>query len=345
VKAPNLLLLIQKKNLPKKYKLNIVLIIVGIIILVIGGELLVRGAVTIAQRFHISTLVVGMTVVAFGTSAPELLVSLEAMFEGHPGIAIGNVVGSNIANIALVLGVTAVIFPILVSRNSYRVDWPFMMLATFMVYGFMWLNFDPEMGGEYVSSINRMNGIIMVSLLVGFSCFLIWKSRKVTKAIHKEAKQEPKIPKSSVTKDVLFVVIGSVGLAGGAHLLVEGTVGLATVLGISDYVISVTVVAFGTSLPELMTSVMAAFKRHSDLSVGNLLGSNVFNILGILGITAIFKEIPISELVLNIDMLWVMGISLVVFPMMITRKKISKVEGFILLALYCSYLYFTVVRS
>lgn len=323
--------------------MNIVLIIVGIIILVIGGELLVRGAVAIAQRFHISTLVVGMTVVAFGTSAPELLVSLEAMFEGHPGIAIGNVVGSNIANIALVLGVTALVFPIVVSRNSYRLDWPFMMLATLIVYGFMWLNYDPS--GAYVSSINWINGIVMVSMLVGFSYFLIWKSRKVTKASQKDVEDDLEIPKGSVVKDVFFVAIGSIGLAGGAHLLVEGTVGLATILGISDYVISVTVVAFGTSLPELMTSVMAAFKRHSDLSIGNLLGSNVFNILGILGVTAIFKEVPISSLVLSTDMLWVIGISLIVFPMMLTQKKISKWEGVVLLALYCTYVYFTVMRS
>lgn len=313
--------------------------------MVLGGELLVRGAVTIAQRFHISTLVVGMTIVAFGTSAPELLVSLEAMFEGHPGIAIGNVVGSNIANIALVLGVTAIIFPIAVSRNSYRIDWPVMMITTLMVYAFMWVNFDPAMGGGYISKITWVNGIIMVSVLVGFSYFLIWKSRRVTKATHKENDEIPETPKSPLVKDLFFVILGSVGLSGGAHLLVEGTVGLATVLGISDYIISVTVVAFGTSLPELMTSVMAAIKRHSDLSVGNLLGSNIFNILGILGVTSIFKTVPISELVLEIDMLWVIGISAIVFPMMVTRKKVSKMEGVVLLALYVIYLYFTILKS
>ena len=325
--------------------MNLLLIIVGIVVLVLGGELLVRGAVTIAQRFHISTLVVGMTIVAFGTSAPELLVSLQAMFEGHPGIAIGNVVGSNIANIALVLGVTSIIFPIAVSRNSYRLDWPVLMITTLMVYAFMWLNFDPAMGGGYVSEITWVNGIIMVSVLVGFSYFLIWKSRRVTKANHKENDEIPDTPKSSLVKDVFFVILGSVGLSGGAHLLVEGTVGLATVLGISDYIISVTVVAFGTSLPELMTSVMAALKRHSDLSIGNLLGSNIFNILGILGVTSIFKTVPITELVLKTDMLWVIGVSAILFPMMITRKKVTKIEGIILLSLYVIYLYFTILRS
>lgn len=325
--------------------MNVLLIVAGILALVAGGELLVRGAVNVALRFHISTLVVGMTVVSFGTSAPELLVSLEAMFEGHPGIAMGNVVGSNIANIALVLGITALIFPIEVSRNSYKIDWPVLMLSSLMVFGFLWMNYDGTMTGDYVTSINWINGIIMVTVLVSFSYFLIWMSRKKTKAAHAENGEVPELPESSMFKDVLFIIVGSVGLSYGAHLLVEGTVGLATVLGISDYVISVTVVAFGTSLPELMTSVVAAFKRHSDLSVGNLIGSNIFNILGILGITALFKTIPVSELVLRVDMWWVLGITLIVLPMMITRKRISKVEGFILFALYCAYVYFTVMRN
>ncbi len=325
--------------------MNLLLIIIGVLALVAGGELLVRGAVKIALRFHISTLVVGMTIVSFGTSAPELLVSLEAMFAGHPGIAIGNVVGSNIANIALVLGVTSLIFPIEVSKNSYKVDWPVLMLSTLMVFGFMWMNYDPEMSGDYVSSINWMNGVVMVSVLVGFSLFLIRKSRKKTKAMHKEMDFVPETPKSSVVKDVVFILVGSIGLSYGAHLLVEGTVGLASVLGISDYVISVTIVAFGTSLPELMTSVVAAFKKHSDLSVGNLIGSNIFNILGILGITAMFKTIPISSLVLNVDMWWVIGVTVLALPMMLTRKRISKVEGLILFAVYFLYVYVTVMRN
>jgi cation:H+ antiporter len=325
--------------------LNTILIVLGILILVAGGELLVRGAVNIALRFQISTLVVGMTVVSFGTSAPELLVSLEAMYGGHPGIAIGNVVGSNIANLALVLGLTAFIFPIEVSRNSYRIDWPVLMLSTLLVFAFMWFNIDYSMSGEYITSINWGNGVVMVSILIGFSYFLIWKSRKTTKAVHRESSEELEIPKTSVVKDIVFIVLGSVGLSAGAHFLVEGTIGLASTLGISDYIISVTIVAFGTSLPELMTSVVAAFKKHSDMSVGNLIGSNIFNILGILGITAIFKTIPISELVLKVDMIWVLGISLLIFPMMVTRKRISKPEGAVLFLVYLVYLYFTVTNT
>lgn len=325
--------------------MNVLYIISGILILVIGGELLVRGAVKIALRFHISTLVVGMTVVSFGTSAPELLVSLEAIFANHPGIAVGNVVGSNIANIALVLGVTALIFPIEVSKNSYKIDWPMLMFSTLLVLAFMWMNYDPLMGDGYVARLIHWNGWVMVALLIWFSVFLIRKSRKHTKAQQALEDILPETPKTSVLKDVVFIILGSIGLSGGAHLLVEGTVGLATVLGISDYVISVTVVAFGTSLPELITSAVAAFKRHSDLSVGNLIGSNIFNILGILGITSIFKNIPISFRVLNNDMWWVIGISALIFPLMFTGKKISKFEGFTLLAIYCAYIYFVVTKT
>ena len=325
--------------------MNVLYILSGILVLVIGGELLVRGAVNIALRFHISTLVVGMTVVSFGTSAPELLVSLEAIFTGHPGIAVGNVVGSNIANIALVLGVTAIIFPISVSKNSYKVDWPMLMFSSLLVLSFMWMNYDPMMGDGYDAKLTHWNGWVMVALLIWFSVYLIRKSRKHTKAQNVENEIAPEIPKTSAFKDVAFIILGSVGLSGGAHLLVTGTVGLATVLGISDYVISVTVVAFGTSLPELITSAVAAWKRQSDLSVGNLIGSNIFNILGILGVTAIFKEIPISARVLNNDMWWVIGISAIIFPLMITGKKISKREGFGLLTIYCVYIYLVVTKG
>lgn len=319
--------------------MNVLLIITGILILVAGGEVLVRGAVNIALRFHISTLVVGMTVVSFGTSAPELLVSLEAMMEGHPGIAVGNVVGSNIANIALVLGLTAFVFPIKVSKNSYKLDWPMLMLSTLLVIAFMWINYDPGLPGNAVSEITMANGIVMVLGLVGFSYFLIYKSRKKTKAFNADRVEEVPTPKSPIFKDIVFVILGSIGLSFGAHLLVEGTVGLASVMGISDYIVSITVVAFGTSLPELITSVVAAFKKHADLSIGNLIGSNIFNILGILGITAMFKNIPITAETLEIDMWWVLGVSALIFPMMITRKTISKKEGVILFAIYCIYIY------
>jgi cation:H+ antiporter len=325
--------------------MNVLYIISGILILILGGELLVRGAVNVALRFHISTLVVGMTVVSFGTSAPELLVSLEAMFSGHPGIAVGNVVGSNIANLALVLGVTAIIFPIQVSKNSYKLDWPMLMFSSFLVLGFMWMNYDPMMGDGYDAKLTHWNGWVMVALLIWFSVYLIRKSRKHTKAQHAVEEFVPDVPKTSIWIDILYIVLGSLGLSVGAHFLVQGTVGLATVLGISDYVISVTVVAFGTSLPELITSAVAAFKRQSDLSVGNLIGSNIFNILGILGVTAIFKEIPISSRVLNNDMWWVIGVSAIIFPLMITGKRINKWEGGALLLIYSVYIYFVVTKS
>lgn len=322
--------------------MNLVFIIIGIVILVVAGELLVRGAVNMAYRFHISTLVVGMTVVSFGTSMPELLVSLQASLGGHPGIAMGNVIGSNIANLALVLGLTAIVFPIVVDKNSYKVDWPMLMLSTLMVFAFMWSNVDYYLAGDNITIISFWNGLIMVTLLSSFSVFLIYKSRKKTKAGYASGEAEVPVISTPIAKDIIYIVIGSVGLSYGANLLVEGTIGMASVLGISDYIISVTIVAFGTSLPELMTSVMAAFKRESDLSVGNLIGSNIFNILGILGITAMVKPIPVTHQVLYNDMYWVIGSAFILLPMMLTRKKISRPEGVLLFLTYCGYIFFVV---
>lgn len=319
--------------------MDFLFIVLGIIVLLIGGELLVKGAVQMALRFHISTLVVGMTVVSFGTSAPELLVSLKAMFAGYPEISVGNVVGSNIANIALVLGVTAIIFPIEVTANSYKIDWPMLMYSTFLVFGFMYLNYDAVMTGDDVTFLSWENGIIMIFSLVAFSVFLIRKSRKQIKGRLKETEAEYVLPKSSVIKDLFFIGVGSAGLSYGASLLVDGTIGVAAAFGISDYIISVTVVAFGTSLPELITSAMAAFKRHSDLSIGNLIGSNIFNILGILGVTSLFSEIPITQQVFATDMWWVIGISAILFPLMVSGKKIGNWEGVGLVTVYVIYVY------
>jgi cation:H+ antiporter len=322
--------------------MDFLIIVLGIAILLVGGELLVKGAVNVALRFHISTLVVGMTIVSFGTSAPELLVSVKAMLAGYPEISVGNVVGSNVANIALVLGITAIIFPIEVTANSYKIDWPMLMLSSFLVLGFMYWNYDPVMTGDFVTFLSWGNGVVMLAFLVGFSVYLIRKSRKVIKGNISSDEEYVHPPQSSIFKDVLFIGIGSLGLSYGASLLVDGTIGVAAALGISDYIISVTVVAFGTSLPELITSAMAAFKRHADLSIGNLIGSNIFNILGILGITSLFADLPITNQVFTIDMWWVIGLSAILFPLMITGKKIGKWEGLALVLLYVVYVYFVI---
>ena len=305
--------------------MSYVLLIAGLITLIVGGEILVKGAVNIAFRFNVSTLVVGMTIVSFGTSTPELLVSVKAALGGHPDISIGNVVGSNIANLALVLGLTALIWPIAVDRNSIRLDWPMMMGSTLLVYLFM-----------YDLQLVWWEGVILFTILIAFSGYLIVKSRRDNKLSTESGSSEE--IKGSVWKDVFFVVIGCVGLAFGADWLVNGAVDVAQSFGVSDLVISVTIVAFGTSAPELITSILAAFRHQTDISVGNLIGSNIFNINAILGLTSMITPIDVNQYVIHFDMIWVSSIAFIVLPFMLTHRTISRLEGVILSLVYIAYI-------
>jgi cation:H+ antiporter len=307
-----------------------VLLIGGLITLIVAGEALVRGAVGVALKFNLPTLVIGMTIVSFGTSAPELLVSLKAAVEGHPELSIGNVVGSNIANIALVLGITTMILPITVKRSTSKVDWPIMMGSSLLFFFFI-LN----------QTIEWYEGLFFVLALVGFNFYMFWKARKDNKEEELDVDVE-EVKKSNIFLNISLIIGGSIGLAFGASWLLSGAVTIATNFGVSEHTIAVTIVAFGTSVPELITSVVAAVKKHSDISVGNLIGSNIFNILGVLGITSLVKEIPISEQVVSNDVFWMLGISFLVFPLMIIGHKIDRLRGFFLFACYSTYIYFVV---
>jgi len=306
------------------------LLIGGLILLILAGEALVRGAVGIALKYNVSTLVIGMTIVSFGTSAPELLVSLKAALAGHPEISIGNVIGSNIANIALVLGITTMILPIAVRRSTVALDWPIMMISTILFYLFT-LN----------ANIEWWEGAIFFIGLLVFNVYIFWKSKKTgNESTEFEDIDTDKF--INIYKSIGFVIAGAIGLAVGANWLLEGAVVIARDVGMSEHVIGVTIIAFGTSVPELVTSVMAAFKNQTDISVGNLIGSNIFNLLGVLGITAVVREIPVTEQVLTNDIYWVLGISLLLFPLMIIGYKIDRLKGFILFLAYCVYIYFVV---
>jgi cation:H+ antiporter len=302
-------------------------LILGIALLIAGGEILVKGAVNIAVRARISTLVVGMTIVSFGTSAPELVVSLKAAFQGHPDISIGNVLGSNVANLALVLGLTALTSPIRVDRNSIRFDWPMMLFLTIILYLFM---LDLE--------LERWEGIVMFVALILFSLFLVFESRRYNRRSRVEDEVEDTATKGSVWRDTLYIALGAFGLSLGSEWLVDGATEVAKNLGVSDLLISSTIVAFGTSTPELITSITAAVRKETDISIGNLIGSNIFNIAAILGITAITIPIQINQAVLSIDFLWVAAITLLVFPFMLNNLKISRVEGGILFIFYLAYI-------
>jgi len=300
----------------------------GLIILLVSGELLVRGATALALRFNISTLVVGVTVVSFGTSAPELFISVKAALSGHPDISIGNIVGSNIANLGLVLGVTAAIFHVNVSKNSIRIDWPVMMGASLLFYVFI-----------LDQVLVFWEGLIFVVAITAFVIWLIRKSRR--EELPRATDQRVFIEnqgRSSLFKTIAFVLIGCVGLAYGAGWLVDGAVGIAEKLGISERIISLTVIAFGTSVPELATSIIAIVRKQSDISIGNLIGSNIFNLFGILGITSMLTDITVDDRILSSDIFWMLGISLLVLPFMISRLQVRRIEGIVLLLIYFVYI-------
>ncbi|MCB9363120.1 MAG: calcium/sodium antiporter [Flavobacteriales bacterium] len=301
-------------------------LVLGLIVLIVAGEFLVKGAVGIALKFNISTLVIGMTIVAFGTSAPELLVSVKAAIDGHPEISIGNVLGSNIANLALVLGLTTIVLPINVQRSTIRLDWPVMMLAT-IAFSLFIIN----------GVIDWWEGVLYIIALITFNFFMIKNSSNEIE-INDETEQVNS--NKNFFKNIFFVIIGVAGLAFGANWLLDGAVQIALNFGVSEYVIGATIVAFGTSVPELVTSLVAAFKKQTDISIGNLIGSNIFNLFAVLGITSVIKEIPVSAQVQNQDVYWLLGISFLVFPLMIYNNRINRLSGLILVVSYIAYIYF-----
>ncbi len=298
-------------------------LILGLAVLIFSGDYLVKGAVGIAEKFKISPLVIGMTVVSFGTSAPELFVSIKAAMDGSPDLAIGNVIGSNIANIALVLSITILIFPIIVDRNSKIIDWPMMMFSSILFYIFSLDNV-----------ISPLEGGIMVAILLVFTFLLIRNSRKLNLNLDEDVDGTP----SNMWLTSLYLVGGLIGLKFGADWFVEGAKGVAKSFGMTDKVIGVTIVAFGTSVPELVASGVAAYRRQTDISLGNLVGSNIFNILIVLGITSLIMPIQVSESVMSFDMYWMLGIALALYPMMFIGKKMGRIHGLILLSAYITYI-------
>ncbi|AWW30311.1 sodium:calcium antiporter [Echinicola strongylocentroti] len=303
------------------------LIVLGFLILLGGGKALVDGASAIAVKLGMSPGLIGMTIVAFGTSAPELLVSVTAALKGTSDIAIGNVIGSNISNITLVLGISALIYPIRLNLKILKFDYSFTLLATLLFY-ILALN----------HVISFIDGIILFATLILINWYYFTKADEVpdefTTEEAEEAKREP------IIKSILYILVGMVGLYFGAELLVNNAVTLAQEYGVSERIIGVTIIAIGTSLPELATSVIAARKKETDIALGNILGSNMQNILSIIGVTAMIKPIEVSDLFLSSDFLWMIGFTVLLFPIMRTGFKISRSEGGLLLAVYIIYLIF-----
>ncbi|PHS03855.1 MAG: hypothetical protein COA88_14870 [Kordia sp.] len=307
---------------------SILYLIGGLVFLVLGGDYLVKASVGLSFKLNISKMVIGMTVVSFATSAPELLVSLQAALEGSPAIAINNVVGSNIANIALVLGVTALIGPIAIDKSFYKLNWPVMVGFSVLLYYFLW-------NDNMLDTVE--GGILFVALLV-FLVVLI----KTSKGDEASDEVDDKLAIVGYGKIFLWLAIGGVTLYFGSVWLVAGAIDLATKIGVSEAVISVTVIAIGTSVPELSASVIAALKGEKAISIGNLIGSNIFNIASVLGLTSMIKNIPVTDpQILSNDIFWMLAITVGLLPLVLLPKKfvVTRFKGILLLAVYAVFIY------
>ncbi len=310
--------------------MSILYILIGFVLLVVGGEFLVRSSVAISFKFNLSKMVIGLTVVSFATSAPELLVSLQAALSGFSDISLGNVIGSNIANIGLVLGITAIISPLYIDKDFYKFNWPIMMFFSFALYFFLYS------GGN----ISRIEGAALLIGIIIYVLFLIQRARK--NRIEIEGIDES-LQVTSGVKIIIWLLIGGVALYGGSELLVTGAVELAEMIGVSERVISISIIAVGTSVPELAASVIAALKQEKAISLGNLVGSNIFNIASVLGITALVQPIYLkSEQLLTNDIFWMIGFSFILIPLAFIPKRysISRYKGAILFIGYAAFIGF-----
>lgn len=309
--------------------MDVLLTVIGLLLLVLGAEVLVRGATEIALRARISPLVVGLTVVALGTSLPELLVSLLAAWKGNPELAIGNVLGSNIVNLSFILGASILIFPIEVERDARRIHWPVMMAGTVLFIALVWND-----------HFTRWEGLLFVLLLL---IYVVWQIRA---SRHVATETGAPAPVSTVPawRSIVLVLVGIGALALGADWFVEGAVVLAGKLGVSDQLIGVTIVAIGTSLPELITSLMAAFRKQPDISLGNLIGSNIFNLLGILGLTAVVRPIIVDHASFLLDMAAMAVVSFILLPLMF-GNKLGRWQGAVLCVAYLVYITLVIQRG
>lgn len=296
----------------------------GLILLIFGGDFIVRSSIRIATFLRVSPMVVGLTIVSFGTSFPELVVSVNAALSGYPDISVGNVVGSNIANLALVLGITALLKPIRVNRSNTLFDWPVMLVVSLL---FVALANNGIMG--------FWEGVLLVILLLAYNFWIM----KMGRSNFEDDMDHSKPAYAEVLRSTIILITSLVALIFGAEIMIDGAVSIARTWGIEERVIAVTIVAFGTSAPELATSLLAIKNNEAGLSIGNLIGSNIFNVLGIIGVTAIVKEIPVSDATITFDFWWMVLIPLCVFPILVFNQMIGRLIGAMLLLTYFTYLY------
>jgi len=311
------------------------LVFVGLVLLVVGGEVLLRGAVALSIRLKLTPAIIGLTVVAAGTSVPELAVSLIAAASGRPDISMGNVVGSNICNSTLILGLAALITPLMVAGNMIKLEYPVMALVTLMC-----------LAVAQDQNINRIDGALFILTYAGFIAYVVGLVRaQVSKSEVSDLEHavgELKTKEASLLVSLALIVGGIIILGAGAQATVEGAVRLARLWGMTERVIGLTIVAVGTALPEIVTSIISGIRGRADMAIGNIIGSNLFNILIILGVTALVSPITVSESIAHSDMWWMLGTSAVLFPFMYTGLRINRAEGGLLLGLYGVFLWMLV---
>src|SRR6056300_660787 len=304
--------------------MDFVAIFIGLILLIKGGDWLLEAAVALSLRINIPKIVIGMTVVSFATSAPELIVSVKSAMKGYPDLALGNVVGSNIANLALVLGIILVISPIKVTPSFYKVDWPIMMVATLFFYFFL----------QADASLDQLEGGVLFVLLILFLMYILLFQKK---AVVEDQLVEVQENRRSGAAWGLVFFAGGFFLWLGSEVLVSSAVLLAKSLGVSERIISISVVSIGTSIPELSASIIAIINKEKAISIGNLIGSNIFNILAVMGVTALISPIRIiDQALLNEDFIWMIGVTIIILPLVFfpNRMSLGRMEGVILLTLY-----------
>ena len=317
--------------------LDIFLIVLGMALLIKGGDMLVDGASNLARRFNISELAIGLTIVAFGTSAPELVVSLAAAIGSHSEIALGNVIGSNNFNLLAILGITGLIAPIAVQKNTIRIEIPFSLLAVIVLFLLANLNFFPA----EEKTITRVDGIILL-MFFGLFLFYVYKSMKTSEG----GDETSSVKTLSLFKSILFIVLGLVFLVLGGRVVVDSAVDLARDMNISEKVIGLTIIAVGTSLPELVTSVTAIIKKSSDIAIGNIIGSNIFNIFLILGASSLVNPINYSPVFNNDIYFLIFGTLLLFLAMFVGNKKqLDRWQAAIFLLFYTGYVVYLIMRN
>ena len=306
--------------------MDYIAIFFGLLLLVKGGDWLLKAAVALSINLSIPKIVIGMTVVSFATSAPELIVSVKSALMGHPDLAMGNVIGSNIANLALVLGIVILIEPIIVTKNFFRTDWPIMFLSTMIFYFFIKNN-----------NLTINEGFILFTLLIAVLIFLLFFQKN-------NIVDDSSLVSEVSNKKVILLLFfgGGIALWLGSEMLIKGSVSLAQEIGISERIISISIISIGTSIPELSASLVAIFKKEKAISLGNLIGSNIFNILAVMGITAMIQPIVFfDENLIESDFLWMIFISVLILPLAFIpkRMKLGRFEGAILLCCYAIFIY------